>query len=254
MSKSITEILFDRLFDSIFDANFVGKIGERRTEKELKLVKLFGRDGMILRNVYIPKDNGETSEIDVLFICQKGIIVIESKNYSGWIFGNEKDFNWTVSLANGTKNKFYNPIKQNRNHLKWLGQYIGEAVPLFSMVAFSERCELKNVTVTSSDVLVLKRERVYDGVRRIWESNPDVLDENKIQGLYDQLSKLTNADEAIKQAHVNNINQKYKDGNVCPLCGGELILRTAKKGANAGNQFWGCSNYPRCKYVRNVNS
>jgi len=28
-----------------------------------------------------------------------------------------------------------------------------------------------------------------------------------------------------------------------------MILRTAKKGANAGNQFWGCSNYPACKKI-----
>jgi predicted RNA-binding Zn-ribbon protein involved in translation (DUF1610 family) len=33
----------------------------------------------------------------------------------------------------------------------------------------------------------------------------------------------------------------------CPKCGGEMVLRTAKSGANAGNQFWGCSNYPQCK-------
>lgn len=34
---------------------------------------------------------------------------------------------------------------------------------------------------------------------------------------------------------------------VCPKCGREMILRTAKSGANAGNQFWGCSGYPTCR-------
>ena len=33
----------------------------------------------------------------------------------------------------------------------------------------------------------------------------------------------------------------------CPKCGSEMILRTAKNGANAGNQFWGCSKYPNCR-------
>ncbi|MBZ0315258.1 MAG: DUF2726 domain-containing protein [Anaerolineae bacterium] len=33
----------------------------------------------------------------------------------------------------------------------------------------------------------------------------------------------------------------------CPKCGGEMVLRTAKSGANAGNRFWGCSNYPDCR-------
>ena len=34
--------------------------------------------------------------------------------------------------------------------------------------------------------------------------------------------------------------------------GGTLVLRTAKKGANAGNSFYGCSNYPKCRYVQNI--
>lgn len=63
----------DKLINSIFDADWMGRRGEKLTERELKLVKLFGRDGKILRNVYVPKENGETSEIDVLFITQKGI-------------------------------------------------------------------------------------------------------------------------------------------------------------------------------------
>ncbi|OPY75729.1 MAG: DNA topoisomerase I [Syntrophorhabdus sp. PtaU1.Bin050] len=35
----------------------------------------------------------------------------------------------------------------------------------------------------------------------------------------------------------------------CPKCGGEMILRTAKSGNNVGQQFWGCSNFPRCRSV-----
>jgi len=32
----------------------------------------------------------------------------------------------------------------------------------------------------------------------------------------------------------------------CPKCEREMVLRTAKRGVNAGKQFWGCSDYPRC--------
>jgi hypothetical protein len=41
---------------------------------------------------------------------------------------------------------------------------------------------------------------------------------------------------------------------VCPTCGGELVLRTASRGANRGNQFWGCSAYPRCRYTKDFTS
>lgn len=37
----------------------------------------------------------------------------------------------------------------------------------------------------------------------------------------------------------------------CPKCGSSMVRRTAKSGANAGNSFWGCSQYPGCRGVRN---
>ena len=33
----------------------------------------------------------------------------------------------------------------------------------------------------------------------------------------------------------------------CPLCSSSMVRRDAKRGANAGKSFWGCSQYPRCK-------
>jgi ATP-dependent DNA helicase RecQ len=38
-------------------------------------------------------------------------------------------------------------------------------------------------------------------------------------------------------------------GRVCPKCGAEMELRMAKKGPNAGKQFWGCSKYPICRGI-----
>lgn len=38
----------------------------------------------------------------------------------------------------------------------------------------------------------------------------------------------------------------------CPKCGGAMVLRTARQGANAGSRFWGCSSYPRCRGIVNV--
>jgi len=37
----------------------------------------------------------------------------------------------------------------------------------------------------------------------------------------------------------------------CPRCNADMVRRTARQGANAGNQFWGCSTYPKCKGIVN---
>ncbi len=291
--------LIDRLIDSSFDEEWVGKRGEMLTERELKYVKFFGRDGYTLRNVYLPKDNGETSEIDLLFITQKGIFVFESKNFSGWIFGNDEDRYWTASLPNGQKNKFYNPIMQNRTHIKWLQNYIGEGIPIFSIIVFSERCELKNITVQTFDARVIKRDQTYAVVRDLWDEHPDCLSEQSVRELYDALSPLTNVDASVKAAHIENIERKYKSSATtaavmpeteeevevyaagdaeevvvhtaeeelvadasevvvsfaprkCPKCGSEMVLRTAREGSNAGKQFYGCSAFPKCRYVQDI--
>ncbi len=249
MSKGI----LDHMVDSIFDASWTGKRGERLTEKELRLVSLFGRKGLTLRNIYLPKGNGETSEIDLIYITRKGIFVFESKNYSGWIFGDESAQYWTVTLPNQQKHRLYNPIWQNRAHIQWLNSFIGPSIPCFSVIVFSERCELKQVTVKSSDVKVIKRDKTYATVRDIWESKPDAISDETAEALYKKLEPLTHADKATKAAHIAHIgnlkNTVQAEEKTCPRCGRRLVLRTAKNGVNAGNQFWGCTGFPECRYT-----
>jgi len=48
----------------------------------------------------------------------------------------------------------------------------------------------------------------------------------------------------------STIKQSKSTNPECPLCGSSMIKRTAKKGANAGNQFWGCSKFPTCRGTR----
>jgi four helix bundle suffix protein len=43
-----------------------------------------------------------------------------------------------------------------------------------------------------------------------------------------------------------------KDAPTCPTCGKAMVLRTARKGPHAGEQFWGCTGYPECKGTRAV--
>ena len=39
---------------------------------------------------------------------------------------------------------------------------------------------------------------------------------------------------------------------VCPLCGGKMVKRVAKKGAYAGEEFWGCENFPHCRHMEKI--
>ena len=261
----------------------LGRYGEYLTYKQLKHYEADG--AQFLFNLYIPKGNGETTEIDVLMIHKKGLFIFESKNFSGWIFGDEKKKYWYQTLPSGRggshKESFYNPIMQNQSHIKHLKAFLGEPIPTWSFVVFSNRCTLKDVHINSPDIRVVYRHELVQMVDAFcYHTAKDSLTDVVIYRLYNQLSPYTQVDEATKQQHIYDIHNKRNlqptqrpvesihkpaathivaptreapQGAKCPKCNGELVMRTATKGANAGHRFLGCANYPKCKYVQQLN-
>jgi restriction system protein len=76
----------------------------------------FHRPHVLLNNVTFKMGN-ETSQIDHLLIADTGIFVIETKHYSGWIFGNPNERYWTQVIYR-KKSRFLNPIHQNYGHVR----------------------------------------------------------------------------------------------------------------------------------------
>lgn len=255
--------------------------------------------GKFLFNVYLPRDHGRTTEIDVLLICPQGLFVFESKNYSGWIFGSENSRYWTQSLPSGrrsVKNRFLNPVHQNKLHIRCLQELIGKELPVHSIIVFSDRCELKKLEINmQGDVHIVKLGYLPGIVSGIRWTAP--LSADQIGKLYAMLLPYSQVSKDIKNAHVAQLRAELNqaeakpvnaeqgasqapaatvpDGNIisvtvvpitihtgdqkdepgmCPRCGGTLVLRTAKRGPNAGQQFYGCSNYPKCRYTRKIDS
>lgn len=194
-----------------------GKYGEYLIYKYLMGLEQQG--AKFLFNIYVPKNDEETTEIDVLMVSRKGLFVFESKNYSGWIFGSEFQKHWYQTLPTGRRNKshkekFYNPIYQNNTHIKYLNSLIGANYPTYSIITFSERCTLRNIEVKTPNVYVINRYQVRDLITSIYENNPDILIDQKITEIYNVLYPLTQVDENIKQKHIDNINNKFKNNYV----------------------------------------
>lgn len=277
MSRGLASLLAKIFRKAYWTDDRIGKYGETLTERKLNLLNLFGRKGRVLKNIYIPKENGETTEIDLIYITPKGLFVLESKNCSGWIFGDSKSQYWTSCLPNGEHYRLYNPIKQNNSHIKWLSKYLANyssfQVPFFSFIVFSDRCELKKVPPNGPEAVICYREELYGRISHLWNFFPDVLSEVDIENIYNILYRLTNVSEALKEAHINNVYkakytnysnrrqynntqnqfQQYSSSAPrCQRCGSPLVVRTVKEGYNAGKQFYGCSQYPQCKYTQNL--
>lgn len=50
----------------------------------------------------------------------------------------------------------------------------------------------------------------------------------------------------------NNGNKLMQPKIECPDCGKPMVLRTARRSKYAGKQFYGCSTYPKCKAIVDV--
>jgi restriction system protein len=64
------------------------------------------------------------------------------------------------------------------------------------------------------------------------------------------IAPIDRANQNIKEAA--DVREANAGAPACPVCQTAMVVRTAKRGANAGAQFWGCPKYPRCKGTRQI--
>ena len=94
----------------------VKKIPEIRGHIEEKKVSAFlatlpSYEYKIFNDILLATESG-TTQIDHIVVSRFGIFVIETKNYRGWITGNENGSEWTKNVY-GNKYRFANPFRQN---------------------------------------------------------------------------------------------------------------------------------------------
>jgi hypothetical protein len=100
-------------------------------------------DYHLMNHVTIGMGDG-TTEIDHVLVSRFGVFVIETKDFSGWIFGNATDKTWT-QVRFRRKSKFQNPILQNYRHVCAVRGLLDFLPPeaVKSVVVFSGDAEFK---------------------------------------------------------------------------------------------------------------
>lgn len=200
----------------------------------------------LLKNITLPTADGST-QIDHIIVSKYGIFVVETKNYNGWIYGDEKQKTWTQVIYK-KKSKFQNPLHQNYKHIKTLEQLLNIPEENFhSVIVFMGECTFKtpmpkNIVYPLEYINFIKSKTVH------------ILTENEVNNIVSTIEE-GRFEKTIKThiTHAQHVKKIVSDkDNHCPKCGQQLILRTTKKGPNAGNQFLGCSGFPSCKYTKSI--
>jgi hypothetical protein len=220
---------------------FRGWFGELKTVIAKKLF-LRSSDYADLNNVTIKTRRG-TTQIDHVIISRYGVFVVETKNMSGWIFGREFDPFWT-KISRGHKRQFQNPLHQNESHIRALSN-LARIPPekIHSVVVFWGDCSLR--TKMPPNVLTGGYVAYVKSKRQVLFTEAEV----KLIAATIKAEMLPKT-RATHLKHVDQLRQRFENATTCGLCGRPLVLRTARSGSNAGNQFLGCSRYPSCRYVR----
>lgn len=117
-----------------------GKYSEKLVHK--KMLQL--PDEYTIFNDFLFESNGHSTQIDHIVVSPYGVFVIETKGYKGWILGGENSEYWTQVIYK-SKYQFYNPIKQNEGHVRFLRHLLKCSVdiPLIPIVVFNNSAELK---------------------------------------------------------------------------------------------------------------
>jgi hypothetical protein len=213
-----------------------GRLGENKVS--LIIGETIENQQYVINNLTFV-EQGKSFQIDHVVINPRGIFVIETKNYSGEIYGSENQLEWTQVLSYGkVKNKLYNPLKQNATHIYKVKKIVGK-LPVRSLVVFVQN-NLRHIN--ANGVIPLS------SLKTTLQSGETVLTTQQMQTAYNLL--LSNKTYISKKEHIDNIRnqQRNLENGICPRCSGNLVLRNSKYG-----KFWGCSNYPKCKFTKKNN-
>ena len=238
-----------------------GWFGEMVLNTLLK-VKLDGTKYRILHNIMLPTDDGTTTQIDHVIVSKWGIFVIETKTYSGWVFGDAKSPQWTVTHFK-RKDRFQNPLRQNYKHLATLSECLGIPMEYFkTIVAFGGETTFKtdmpvevmlfgnvpNYILRNSTNAIIKAEQVPEIVDAILDWQGTLTHRQKADHVKNLKMRHEQPQEAPDTAISSSTVSAESDGiPPCPKCGAPMIRRTRK---SDGGTFWGCSNYPKCRGIR----
>ena len=231
---------------------FKGWFGEKIVSGQLR--KLDPRQYRVLNDVYLPLQDGTTTQIDHIVVSPFGVFVVETKTYRGWIFGDASAKVWTQSLpgrkGRSNKHTFQNPLRQNYSHICAIEACVGIPKDLMrSVVAFSGEATFKTDRpegvcyfagtvkyIRSFSIPIIKDEQVNEIVNALqeWQAS---LSRDQIAHHVDNLHK--------RHTGVSRTNAAPR----CPRCGAPMTLRTRK---SDGQQFYGCTSYPKCKGITNI--
>ena len=164
----------------------------------------------ILVDLLIDKNNGHSTQIDLIFIHKTGIYVIESKNFSCTVSGNNTNNNWLKKYSNKEIHTFYNPIKQNNTHIHEIKRVlnINHSDYFTSLIVFSDNTIISHFNNTNDfnfNTKILNYNKLKTTLREMIKIKNTLLSDDEIFNIYNELSKYSRQSFEAKSQHIKYV-------------------------------------------------
>jgi len=186
-----------------------GARGESRVANDLERILNGNSEYYILNDIMFRTDIG-TVQIDHIVILPQGFLVIETKNYAGWIFGDENSKYW-MQIIFKQRNRFYNPIKQNNGHIAALKRMLGSYnkkywdVRYQSIIVFNDSCTLKKIDTKTPVIYENDLEYFISKYKNRYQP---ILSSINIKNVYDFIEERNIIDSEERVQHIRNIKRR----------------------------------------------
>lgn len=184
----------------------LGIDGEKRVAAKLR--KFAGiRSFKVINDLYLPLYD-KTTQIDHVLIGFFGLIVIETKNVGGEVYGEPKKKDW-LHIMGKERHTMYNPLMQNQTHIDCIRHLLGKEniynVNIESLVVFTNR-KVALCIPRKLPIITIKRLPKYLRQERFSKDN-----NLNVDAVYNALMKYRVTDKKQIAEHVKNVKKTVKE-------------------------------------------
>lgn len=193
--------------ENIIDINYVKQvILERRIETEIK--NSFP-ESMVIKNAYIPRNDGSYSEIDLIAVSTKGIFIIESKNITGEIRGSWKEDVLKIHHPSGTIYDLQNPIEQNTKHFYAVKNILGLNHNYFrNIVVFGDNSYIGDYKDVPFYSQVCKVHTLARAMNRLAARQKTIIEAHQVENFYNLLVEFASKTTEKEVEHIKRIEEQ----------------------------------------------
>lgn len=192
------------------------------TSLEYKVFKILYRfEGKVLCNLYVNKIDNSRSEVDVLFVHNTGLYVIECKDIRAIeIIGDEQETNWDCVYRKKKIRKLYNPLKQNLAHIATLKNALRDrcSFDCFNSIVVINCTNVKSRYTSNFDNYnqkIVTPEQLKSYIESLIKNKQRIFSDEEVIDIYKYIHEnYANASSKVKREHkqrVKNITKQIRN-------------------------------------------